>query len=416
MAIWNILFWATYFIGLYLIIFWLLVYLDHSTEDRRRRLRRYRTVSIVIPAYNEEKNILGTVESALQLRYPKKDLRVVVVDDGSKDNTKRIVERYIKEHPGEHLQLIHQENGGKGKALNNALRRITTELFICLDADSFVEPSALQHIVPYFDDDRVAVVLPRLKVAEATTFVQKIQWFEYTMTFFLKKLMGAIDCVYVAPGPFSVYRAAYLRKIGGFDEHNLTEDLEIAVRFQKHDYKLVQLMHTLVYTKAPRTFKALYTQRNRWYKGGLFNLIKYKDMIFNRKYGEFGLLQVPMMWIAVFLSTVVFVSIWWKNLFSPALEKLRNWSFINYDLAFSWKDFADKFSFLNPDYFELFLIYAAFAVSLLYACIAFRSSREKMFRRGLATPVFYFFFYPPLIVLIWIGILFDLLRGKRQKW
>ena len=409
-------FWTAYFLSLYLVIFWLLVYLENGSLDKKKTLRKRPFVSIVIPAYNEEDNIKSTIESVLKLNYDKDKYEVLVVNDGSTDKTKEEVEQAIKANQGFNIKLINQTNGGKGSALNNGLRQAKGEIFVCLDADSRVEEDSLIKMLPYFEDKEVAAVLPTIKVEKPTNFIQRVQWFEYTVTFFLKKMMGHLDAVYVCPGPFSVYRTSYVKKLGGFDEHNLTEDMEMAFKIQKAHYRIVQLMETVVWTKTPRTINALYRQRNRWYKGGLDNMMKYKDMLFKKEYGEFGLLQMPMMWVAVFLSTLIFLLIYYKNFIRPLSTKLYNLSFVDFHFNFSKLFDNLGLSILGLDYVTLFFIYLAFILGLMYVYTAFKSNNENMLKEKLGTPIFYFLFYPMAVLLIWCGILVDLVRGKRQKW
>ncbi len=416
MGVVTIAYWFAYFISLYLIIFWLLVYMEKGAVDVPKKLRRKPLVSIVIPAYNEEKNIEYTINPLLKLNYPKDKIEIIVVDDGSKDNTANEVRRIINENPGWDIKLLQQENKGKGAALNNALRKIKGGYFICLDADSRIEPGALQKMLPEFEDKEVAAVLPAIKVEKPETLVQKIQWFEYTLTWFLKKMMGHLHCVYVTPGPFTIYRKDILKKLGGFDEHNLTEDMEIAFKIQKADYKIIQLINTYAWTKTPGTVRSFYRQRNRWYKGGLHNLMKYKDMIFNPKDGEFGLLQMPLMWISVLLSTLVFFFVYYRNMIRPLWDKFYNWAFIDYSVDLSINEIFNEGALLGHDYTTLFLIYAAFAIALIYAFVAFRVNKEKLLKEKMHVPVLYFLLYPIAIFFIWCLILVDLVRGKRQKW
>ena len=268
-------------------------------------MRKKLSTSILIPAYNEDKTIKRTIQSVINLDYPKDRLEIIIVNDGSTDNTAEIVKKIINEKCGSYIKLINQKNGGKGVALNNAIKKAKGEFFVCLDADSFIKEDALKKMLPEFENPDVAIVLPLMKVKNPQTIVEKIQWYEYLINFFYKKLMAKLDCVHVSPGPFSVYRKKILEKIGSFDENNLTEDLEITLRTQKYHYKIVQLLSTEVYTYAPKTLKAFYKQRRRWYKGTVLNLVKHRSMMFNPKYGDFGMMQLP----GVLLSGVMILSI-----------------------------------------------------------------------------------------------------------
>src|SRR3989344_153153 len=138
----NILLWIAYITSLYFSIFLLLVYFDKKnifkTEQSSINPKTEPLVSILVPAYNEEKTILKTLISVQELDYPKEKIEVIVIDDGSKDNTKQIVQEYIKDKP--YFRLISHPNMGKAASMNKALKIAKGEFFACLDADSFVHP------------------------------------------------------------------------------------------------------------------------------------------------------------------------------------------------------------------------------------------------------------------------------------
>ena len=192
---------------------------------RKSSMKKKLLVSILIPAYNEEDTLKETVDSVLNLDYPKDKIEIIVVDDCSKDRTWDVLQEICKLNPNINIKPIRQEvNHGKGAAVNSALKEASGEIFICLDADSFVKPDALLKILPYFyGNEDVASVLPFMKITKTNNFMLKIQWVEYLMNFFLKRIVGAINCIHVTPGPFGCYKRNRLRKVGGFDEHNLNE-------------------------------------------------------------------------------------------------------------------------------------------------------------------------------------------------
>jgi len=146
----NILLWISYFISLYFSVFWFLVFLDDKLDRRKEtkpRLKRFPIVSVIVPAYNEEDSIQGTLRSLINLDYPIDKLQLIVVNDGSKDNTEEMAQAFIKEHDSCDIILINQKNQGKGAALNTGLKHAQGEFFACLDADSFVEKEALKRML-----------------------------------------------------------------------------------------------------------------------------------------------------------------------------------------------------------------------------------------------------------------------------
>lgn len=412
----KIMFWVAYTLSLYFAVFWFMVLLENIPQKRTRKLKKFPFVSIVIPAYNEEKRIGATIESVLKLNYPRNKYEILVLDDGSTDGTSKVTKEIIKKNKNFDIRLIKQENKGKGAALNNALKHCKGEFFICLDADSYVSEDALYKLLPEFDNSNVAVVLPLLKVKNPKSLLQKMQWLEYIVNMFFKELMSKLDCVHVSPGPFSAYRKSTLQEVGGFDENNLTEDLEISLRLQKHHYKIVQLLNTNIYTIAPSTPKELYKQRNRWYKGSTLNALRYRKMMFNKKYGDFGMIQMPTVLFSGAIAIMLMLSILYYTL-KPLVKYLYNLSFVNFDILTIIKNLTINFHYLDMNYTTLVLIIIMLSISLFIVKKSHKKTHEKnIMKYGVFSFLSYLFLYFFVLGTIWIGVLFDLLRGKRQRW
>ena len=411
----------TYFISLYFIAFWLLVYAERGIEKEKpsAKIKKSKAdkVTICIPAYNEEKNIVGVMRSVLRLDYPESKVELIVVDDGSTDRTGEKVKEIIKKNPGRNIKLIRQKNKGKAAAMNAGLRIASGKLFISMDADSVIKKNALRKIFPYFDDPDVTAVLPIIRVLHKKTIMQKIQHCEYLINFFYKKIMHLLDCVHVTPGPFSVYKKNVIKKLGGFDENNLVEDLEMAFRLQKYDYKIVQLLGPCALTKAPATFGQFYKQRNRWYKGSLLNLFnrKYRGMMFNHKYGDLGVFQFPMIIISALLSLIIVFLLLGVYIIKPLIISIRNVSYVNFDLIPLVQNFLSKFSWIDINFVPLFYGATIFGLALVFITMAHHYTKESLIKnRGYI--LLYFIIYPFLISIVWLGIIFDLIIGKRQRW
>jgi len=397
-------------VSLYFVVFWLLLLVTRGVKEINGK-ELFLTASVIIPAYNEERAIAKTIGSVLNLDYPKEKLEIIIIDDGSCDKTADIVENFKKRD--KRIKLIRQDNAGKGSALNNGLRSSNGEIFICLDADSCVKPNALKLMVQCFSDENVACVLPTMKTEEPRTFIQKIQWCEYLFNFLYKKVLGELDCVHVTPGPFSVYKKNVLVELGGFDEGNLTEDLEIALRLQKHHYKIVQRLDAEVVTATPDSLKGFFKQRNRWYKGTMFNVLKYKNMLFNKEYGDFGLLQFPRVAISGFLSVLALLLVSYDQL-KPLFVKIQNAASINFDVSLA-EHWAKTFSFLDINYINLFFSIVALALILYIVVLAYRYCNERLLGYKLSVPLF-LIVYAILIALVWVYVFFEISLGRKQKW
>jgi len=415
----SILIWLIYIISLFFLTFWLLTFLEKGLEDEELKITSFPKVTITVPAYNEEKGLAETIYSILELDYPKEKIEVIIVNDCSKDKTKEIAIQLKQDNPNRDIKIInHKINQGKGKGMNNALKIAKGEFFVCLDADSVIQNNALKKMIPVFENKRVSAVLPLMKVKNPYGLMGKLQWCEYLINLFYKGIMGKIDCVHVAPGPFSVYRKKVLDEIGGFDENNLTEDLEITFRLQKSHYKIVQLLNTSVYTRVPLTWKAFYKQRNRWYKGTMINMFGYKDMIMNKKYGDFGLLQMPKIFISGFIAVFVFFLIVY-HLLRPFFKFIYNTSFVNFNFDIFLATMTNKilnFSLLELNYTNIIFGVTSIALALTVLKLSFRYTKERYSNQGWISVPAYLILYGVIASGIWLGVFIDLIFRRVQKW
>jgi len=291
------------FFALYITVFFLLVFIKYRQrvmKSKKFDKENSPSVSIIIPAYNEEEFIEKCVKSALDLDYPKEKLEVIVVDDGSTDRTPKIVES-LK------VKYYRKKNSGKADALNYGIEKAKGEFIATLDADSYVNRDALWKLLSLFEDEDTVAVTAAVKVKQRKQgFWENIQKVEYLFTIFSRKILTFMEAVPVTPGPFSIFRASIFKKIGGFDRNSILEDQEIALRIQKYNYKIRSSLDAEVYTEVPQNFPALFKQRIRWHRGGLHNTIKYLNLI-SPHYGDFGLIIMPLSLIAIIALFGVFL-------------------------------------------------------------------------------------------------------------
>jgi cellulose synthase/poly-beta-1,6-N-acetylglucosamine synthase-like glycosyltransferase len=287
---------AIAFFSLFSLNVFILLYLKHRNDYHAPLKRTGWTpvVSVVMPAYNEEKYIVQSIRSILDTDYPKDKLDIIIVDDGSKDNTLKVAKAF--ESPC--LRVFTKQNGGKGAALNFGLAKAKGELVATMDADSYLTKETIRELIPHFEEADVMAVTPAVKVRPSDSWLKEFQRVEYLMILFSRKLLSFIDSVPVTPGPFSMFRRTVFEKVGGFDEKNLVEDQEIALRIQSHNLKIKSSMTADVYTEPPDNMKDLFTQRVRWQRGGIRNYWKYRGMI-RPEYGDFGMYFVPLNFAAL---------------------------------------------------------------------------------------------------------------------
>ena len=261
-------------------------------------------VSIVIPNYNGAKTIAQCVNSCIEMEYRGKK-EIIVVDDGSTDSSKDELQK-IKG-----IKIIFKKkNAGKAAALNDGIKIAKGEYVAAIDSDTFPTKIALVKMIPKFGDN-VAAVTGLVRAYKPTTFIEKIQEVEYLISFgFFQTVLAEINGILVTPGPMSVFKRSVLLEIGGLDEKNITEDMEIALRLQKHRYKIAAAPEAVIYTDVPKKISHLIRQRTRWYRGKFVNTRKYFEMVLNPKYGEFGMFSFPFSLVADALAILmIFITI-----------------------------------------------------------------------------------------------------------
>ena len=419
----TIILWISYVVSLYFSIFLLLVYLDHRKLFKREQsstdLKDNPLVSILVPAFNEEKTIGKTLQSLQELDYPQDHLEVIVINDGSTDSTAKIVTSFIKDKP--HFKLISHANRGKAASLNQALEIARGEFFACLDADSFVHPLTLKKMLGLYqqeEDPQIAIITPAMKVSNPQTVLQRIQWLEYIVMILFGRITSNLHSIYVAPGPFSLYNTEIIRKIGGFDEKNITEDQEIAYRLQLHQFKIKQCFDGYVYTTAPAKLKPFYRQRRRWYLGSVACLHQYRTMIANKKYGDFGIMQMVKNFMGYFLAvTGITISLYY--LFIPLFHLLERMNAIGFDLLsyithFKWN--ITPFTFLLTDIKLMFILLLLLVVGFIFFYAAHKSADEKILKFGWIPIIPYFLGYYLLKGTILLISVVKFSRGKKIKW
>jgi len=409
--------WIIYLVFLYFNVFWLLVYFVKDNTENKRKLRRIPKVTIAIPVYNEEKVIELTLKSAINLDYPRDKYEILVINNKSTDNTVKIAEKIRKEFQDTDIQIINITRKGKGLALNKALEMAHGEYFVLFDADSVVDSDALKKLLPYFKQKKVACVLPMMKVQKPKNFLQKMQSYEYIMNIFYKKLMGHLDCVHVAPGPFSIYKTRILRKLGGFSHPNLTEDLEMTLRLQKNHYKIIQTTEAEVTTIVPDNMKELYSQRNRWYKGSVFNALSkdYRGMWFNKKYGDFGFIQMPVIVIPGIFVVFIFL-VHGSNLIKNVYKTFFNLYSIDFDILTLISNFSLNFNFLDGNYTKSLVSILMLCTALLTFILSHRLTREEVSQHGKIPLLTFLFIFPFFLAYVWGTIFTEIIFKKVQEW
>ncbi|HKC47591.1 MAG TPA: glycosyltransferase family 2 protein [Gemmatimonadales bacterium] len=313
-------------------------------------------ISMICPAHNEEKTIVDTVRSLQMLNYP--EFEIIVVNDGSKDQTlerlleaydlRRVDRVYKRSLPTKsvralyaspmvpNLVVVDKENGGKADALNCGINLSRYPLFSSMDADSVIEDDALLKAVKPFMEwpEETVAVGGIVRCANGCTvhegrvthialprqLLPVFQVVEYLRAFLSGRLgWSALRGLLLISGAFGVYRKSAVVEVGGYDSSTDTEDLELVMalhavyRERKKPYRIVFVPDPVCWTEVPGNWRMLRRQRNRWHRGMLQSLSRYRRMMFNPQYGIMGLVVLPYFLIfetmGPFIETLGYVSV-----------------------------------------------------------------------------------------------------------
>ena len=401
------------FLSVYVQVFFLITFFERKKNILVRNgpfeLKEYPGVTIIVPCYNEEKTIAGTINSLLDLDYPKDSLQIFIIDDGSIDNTWQIINEFAGY---KNIKVFHKENGGKYTALNLGLEKVETPFLGCLDADSFVDSQALKRIMTYFDDKDTMAVAPSIIVDKPKNILQGAQKAEYDMAVYNKKMLAFLGGIHVTPGPFSIFRKKVFDDLGPYKHAHNTEDQEIALRMQKNHYKIEHCPDAYVYTVVPNTVKKLYRQRLRWIYGFIRNAMDYRRLIFRKEYGTIAFFTLPSGIISV-LSVIFLFIMLTSNFIHFILHKIIQIDTIGFGNTFSGSGFKFDLFFFDTKtiVFISIILYTSIVVSLLIG----RNMVEGKTR--VSFDIFYFIIIYSVIAPFWIlKAIFNAARSKQSSW
>ncbi len=270
-------------------------------------------VSVVVPAYNEEKVISRTIDSLLASDYP--NFEIIVVDDGSADGTFETVKDQFGDL--ENVSVYTKENGGKAEALNFGWRKAKGEVVIALDADTLFTTQTIAALAHRFADPTIGAVAGNAKVGNRINVVTKWQALEYvTSQNFDRRAFASLNCITVVPGSVGAWRKSILEETGGFSSDTLAEDQDLTIQVRKLGYRIGYEENAIGLTEAPDSLRNLAKQRFRWSFGTLQCMWKHKNALLNPKFGTLGFVAMPNVWIFQVLFPLI----------SPVMDLLFVWT------------------------------------------------------------------------------------------
>jgi cellulose synthase/poly-beta-1,6-N-acetylglucosamine synthase-like glycosyltransferase len=300
----SFLFYSAILLGILRLIFLVFLSRKQVKRDKETQIDPAFTpfVSVVIAAYNEEKVIYKTINSILTSDYPA--FEILIVDDGSKDNTSVAVQEIFANDPL--VRLIKKPNGGKSSAVNLGFKEAKGEIVVALDADTLIAENAISLLVNHFKEENVAAVSGNVKVGNKGNLLTNWQHIEYVTGFNLeRRAFAALNCITVVPGAIGAWRKTEVEEAGYFKEDTLAEDTDITLTLLRNGKKIKFEEKAYAFTEVPEDIKSLAKQRYRWVYGTLQCLWKHREALFNKNHNSLGFIALPNMWLFQYIFQII---------------------------------------------------------------------------------------------------------------
>lgn len=335
--------WSLLLVNVVLIVAGFLYYMQIENEAPPRLQGEVPFVSILVPAHNEGKVIVQTVQALLALEYPRDRYEIVVINDHSSDNSRDLLSALQEKHPGRNLILLHTnaETGGKGKsnALNVGFRQARGELIAIYDADNTPERKALLYLVSELaNDPSLGAVIGKFRTRNRdagllTRFINietlSFQWMAQAGRWKLFRLC-------TIPGTNYIMRREIVERIGGWDVKAVAEDTEISFRIYRMGFRIKFQPKAVTWEQEPQTVKVWFKQRTRWAKGNIYVIIKNLPLLFDRSAGSlrFDIIYFLSIYFLLVTSLVVSDLLLLLNALGFVMTTLAGFSSFLWMLAF----------------------------------------------------------------------------------
>jgi cellulose synthase/poly-beta-1,6-N-acetylglucosamine synthase-like glycosyltransferase/peptidoglycan/xylan/chitin deacetylase (PgdA/CDA1 family)/spore germination protein YaaH len=377
------------------------------------RLRKRKTppgvfapqVAVLVPAYNEETVIVRTVRSVLRSDY--KNLRVIVIDDGSSDATVAVMrEAYREEIAAGSVTVLTKPNAGKAEALNYALERFTEEFYVGIDADTVIAPDAISRLICHFADVRIGAVAGNAKVGNRVNLWTRWQALEYiTSQNFERRALDLFNVVTVVPGAIGAWRTDAVRHAGGYPINTVAEDADLTMNLLEQNYKVIYEDRALAFTEAPVNASGLMRQRFRWSFGILQAVFKHKHAA--RTNRAMGLFALPNILVFQILLPLV----------SPFIDLM----FLAGLTSYLWQRYFHPEAASAADFEKLLVYFSTFLIiDFVTSALAFSLERRHPNSRGDGLLLFHIvlqrFAYRQLFSLVLFKTLKRAVDGRPFNW
>ncbi len=281
-------------------------------------------VSLLVPAHNEQEDIESLLRTLFEQTY--KNMEIVIINDGSTDNTRSILEPYAQQG---RIRLLNlgPPNIGKHAALNAGIKIAKGEIVIVVDADGLLERDAVANMVLPFRDPNVMSVSGNIRVANPVNILTKCQSLEYTRDINIpRRAFDLLNITLVIPGPLGAFRRSVAIDVGQYDADTVTEDFDITVKVQKaRDGRQIasrNITNAVSYTEAPERLRDLIRQRKRWYGGMAQTFMKHQRYRMWRGSGAYSRIGVPYLLYTLFIIPILELIMFGLTLIGLALDPI----------------------------------------------------------------------------------------------
>ena len=357
----------------------------------------YPSCTILIPAHNEETVITATIEAMMKLKYPEDKLQIIVINDGSTDKTKEIIEHYASIDKRVELFDVPKGEGGKGKsrALNLGIRQAKSDVIAIYDADNTPDPDALRYLVANLVKfPELGAVLGKFRTVNKN--VNMLTRFINIETLSFQSMLQAgrwqMHNVATLPGTNFVMWTSLIQKLNGWDEEALTEDSELSIRIYEEGYKIKFIPYAITYEQEPEKWKVWVKQRTRWVRGNNYVIGKFFKEIpkFKNKRLGFDLLYTLSLYYVFFAAILI----------SDGLFILSGLNLVSMSLP-------GPYSYVWGMAFILFIAEIMLAVSF---------DSEDKFKNFLIILLMYFSYCQLWIYIVLKAVYIEYVKKEDRKW
>lgn len=282
-------------------------------------------VSIIVPVYNEGKILNKSIQSLLDLNY--KNFEIIIVNDGSTDNTQEVAESFVGFKKGRtnlvRISLINKENGGKASALNVGIKYSQADYVLCMDGDSQLTNDSVKRAVRHFKDAKIGAVAGNVKVLNRKRLLTDLQALEYIEGLNMaRSAQSFVRAVNIIPGPVGLFRKSAIGDAGYYSSDTFAEDADMTLKILAKGWKIYYEPRAISYTEAPSTFQQLLKQRYRWTRGIIQSIRKHKRLLINPTIN--------------FRNTIILWSMFYEALVWPTMNIAAHLFFIVAALVFGF--------------------------------------------------------------------------------